>query len=432
MATCKKASGMTTSIFPPEMEQFELQILRSALAELGGDINTNLQDPQARGKVQITSFLLAHLLGRQGVAHEYGSMAEEVAALQKAEQDEQQILAAKPVAQDSTSAITAEILTPYVRSKLNDPKVTVTSLQASLGGYSKQTFILTLSGAEHLGNKLVMRRDQVGGPVESQTADEFDIIKLMLGRGVPVPEPLWADRHPPFGGTCMLMRLVLGKTAYDVTGMMIGSDGKEAALALARVLGKIHQTPVSALNLSSELANASLGDHVRRMVKYYEDHWLRRRVGNSPTLTAAFAWLNANVPGNAPPSLVHGDASLRNLLVHDGKASAMLDWELWHVGDHNEDLAYCRNDVEQFVPWEAFLSEYRSAGGLAFDARAGEYYAIFGALRNAVFADACLHSFVTAPIPEPKLAYGALAGGRKLICMIASQLAKLKYQDVGA
>lgn len=408
------------------MDQIDLQILRSALAELGGDINANLKDPQALGKVQITRFLLAHLLGRQGAAQEYRSIEEEVAALQSAEKAEQQILAIKAVVQDGALVLTAERLTPYIRSKLNNPNIEVTALQSSLGGYSKETYILTLSGAAHLDNKMVLRLDQVGGPVEAQAADEFDVIRLMFERGVPVPEPLWADHQPPFGGTCMVMRLVPGKTAYDVTGIQIGSDGKDAALALARVLVQIHQTPIGALKLPPALTSAPLADHVSRMIKFYDNLWQRRRVGKSPTLTAAFAWLHANVPANAAPSLVHGDASLRNLMVHNGKASAMLDWELWHIGDHNEDLAYCRNDVEQFLTWDAFMGEYRQSGGPAFDERAGEYYRMFSALRNAVFAEGCLHSFVNAPSPEPKFAYGALAGGRKLICAIASQLAKLQ------
>jgi aminoglycoside phosphotransferase (APT) family kinase protein len=412
------------------MQQIELQILRSALNELGGDISTHATHPLAQGKIQITNFLLAHLLGRQGAAQSYQGIDEEVLALQQAEQDEQQILSARPATAETEPALTAEALTPYLRTKLNNPKVTVTDLQALLGGFSKQTYILTLSGADQLDNKLVMRRDLAGGPVDSQAADELPIIQSMHAVGVAVAEPLWADRNPPFSGTCIVTRAVAGKTAYDSTGVQVGAEGKDAAMALARVLGKIHHTPISALNLPPELANATLGEHVRRMVKFYEKQWQQRRVSVSPTLVAAFTWLYANVPENSPPSLVHGDASLRNLLIHDGKESAMLDWELWHVGDHNEDLAYCRTDVEQFMTWDAFMSEYRTHGGYAFDKDAGTYYAIFGALRNAVFAESCLHSFVNASVPEPKLAYGALAMGRKLICVIADQLKKCSNDSI--
>lgn len=406
------------------MQQFDQRIVLSALAELGGDIQGNLKDPQALGKVQMTRFLLAHLLGRQDGTDEHTTIGEEVAALKQAEADEQKILSAKPEGATFGTAVTADALTAYLREKLGDPEISITSLRASLGGFSKQTYILELSGAERFGNQLVMRRDQVGGPVESRTADEYPVIRLMHERTVPVPEPLWADHQSPFGGTCMFMRMVPGKTAYDVTGTQIGGDGKDAAFALARVLAKIHATPLASLQLPAEVAGLSLGEHVRLMVKFYEEQWFRRRLENSPTIEAAFKWLYANVPDQAAPALVHGDASLRNLMMDDGRESALLDWELWHVGDYNEDLAYCRTDVEQFIAWEDFVGEYRKHGGGAFDSLSGDYYAIFGALRNSVFTAACLHSFVNAPVPEPKLAYGALSMGRRLICDMAERLEK--------
>ena len=404
------------------MQPFELQIVRSALAELTGDIQAHVTDPQALGKVQMTRFLLAHLLGRQDAASEHTSMVDEIASLQKAEHDEQRLLAPPVSGSGFGVAVTTEALTGYLRDKLQDPRVTIAKLQASLGGFSKQTYLIELNGAEHIGHRIVMRRDQTGGPVESLSADEYPVIKLMHERGVCVPEPLWADPDFPFGGTCLFLRRVPGRTVYDVTGTQIGSDGSAAALGLARVLGQIHATPVAALDLPLEIRAASLGEHVRRMVAHYEEQWLRRRTGRSPTMEAAFAWLKANVPEDGTPALVHGDASLRNLMMADGRESAILDWELWHVGDHNEDLAYCRSDVEQFVPWNTFLDTYTANGGRPFDPRAGAYYAMFGALRNSVFTFSCLHSFVTAPIPEPKLAFGALSMGRRLICDLAARL----------
>ncbi|CAM2169581.1 putative Phosphotransferase family protein [Paraburkholderia sacchari] len=404
------------------MQQYEAQILRSALRELGGDISANVSSPLAQGKVQITSFLLAHLMAREAGDHAYASVEEEVAALKRVEQEEQRILVAPSATASEYVAITSETLTPYLRSRLDLPALQVTDLRASLGGYSKQTWLITLEGAGQFDNRLVLRCDQVGSPVEAKTADEYGVIKLMHARGVPVPEPLWVDREPPFGGTCMVMRMVQGQTAYDVTGTQIGKDGRDAALGLALALGQVHSTPVDLLPLPPALLGASLREHVHRILKFYEDQWKRRRVGTSPTVSAALAWLYDNIPDQGVPALVHGDASLRNLMVHDGKPSALLDWELWHVGDHNEDLAYCRSDVEQFIDWDEFMKVYTDHGGRSFDPSAARFYGIFGALRNAVFADACVHSFVHAPIPDPKLAYGALVLGRKLIYDIATQL----------
>lgn len=406
------------------MNRFETQTLRAAIAELGEDLQSKIADPGAKARIVMTRFLLAHVLGQQN-ASDVSTIAEEVSSLQRAEQDEQalQLTTAQPDL--AVAPINAQTLTTYLREKLVAPNLVVTNVRASLGGFSKQTWILEISGAETFGNGLVLRRDQAGGPVEVKTADEYPVIRLLFDRGVPVPEPLIVDREAPFGGTLMVMRRVAGASPFDVSGQVLGPDGRSASLALARVLAKIHGTPISALPIDPELATRSLSEHVRRLVSLYEAQWERRHVASSPTLRAAFAWLYDNVPDTqAAPVLVHGDASLRNLMVHEDRESAMLDWELWHVGDASEDLAYCRADVEQALPFGDFLREYHAHGGRPFDPAASEYYAVFGAVRNAVFAQSCLHDLLTAECPETKFAYGGLVLGRRLIYDLADRLGR--------
>ena len=403
------------------MDRFETQVLRAAIAELGADLQAHVTDPAAQAKLLMTRFLLAHALGQKDAVHEFGSIADEVAALKKAERDEQALLTvAAPAPQNAP--LNAETLTAYLRAKLSMSQLTVTDVQASLGGFSKQTWLLKLTGAERYDNALALRRDQEGGPVEVRAADEYAVIQKMYTRGVPVPEPLLVDREPPFGGTLLVMRRVAGQPAFDFSGQHLGSEGRNASLALARVLAQIHSTPVEALNLPAEIACLPLQQHVHRQVRLYEEQWQRRHIGASPTLRAAFDWLYAHVPQTSSNAvLVHGDASLRNLMIHEGRESAMLDWELWHVGDASEDLAYCRADVEQALPWDEFLREYHAHGGRPFDAASSEYYAVFGAVRNAVFAQSCLHDMVNAVRPEAKFAYGALVLGRRLIYNLAEK-----------
>ena len=406
------------------MNTFERQTLRAALGELQGDIKAGTTHPLALGKIEMISFLLAYSLAREGEGYSGQSIAGEVAYLQKAQSDEQEIVASLAQRQSARVAVAATELTAYLRARLGNSEVEVVEAQTLLGGISKETSILKLKGADQFGNVLVLRRDLEGGPVELKAADEFPIVHQMHERGIAVPRPLWADHSPPFPGTCMVMQAVPGKTVYDATGMKLGDNGQGAALGLARVLGRIHSTPVTELGLPNLNVNTPLRQHVEQTINRYEDQWQRRRTSASPTLTAAFDWLRGNVPETRDLSLVHGDASLRNLLVHEGRESALLDWELWHLGDHNEDLAYCKHDVEQFVPWNDFLSEYHAHGGRPVDAGALRFYGIFGALRNSVFAENLVHSYEHMPEPEPKFAYGALLGGRPLICGIAAGLSQ--------
>jgi aminoglycoside phosphotransferase (APT) family kinase protein len=50
--------------------------------------------------------------------------------------------------------------------------------------------------------------------------------------------------------------------------------------------------------------------------------------------------LGRRVPAAAVPALVHGDFRLGNLLYEGSRVRAVLDWEIWSVGDPRLDLAW--------------------------------------------------------------------------------------------
>jgi aminoglycoside phosphotransferase (APT) family kinase protein len=404
------------------LDRYEQQLIRAALAELGGEVQSSLASPGAQAKLQMATLLLAHLLGRPQPDAADADPDAEVRRLERTQAAEQSALQASRISAPGQAELTPDLLMPYLRAALNRPALEVRDVQASLGGFSKQTYILQLENADDLGNRVVIRRDQVGGPVEAAAADEFAVVQLMHERGVAVAEPLWSDRDPPFGGSILITRMATGASAFDVSGQHLGPQGPQAARALARVLGQIHRTPLDRADLPGGSDHLPLQEHVRRMVGVYERQWQRRRVETSPTLEASFRWLYQHLPvSERSPGLVHGDASLRNLLIHEGRESAMLDWELWHIGDPNEDLAYCKPEIETVLPWQAFLDEYRAQGGQGYDEQAGAFFSVFAAVRNAVFAASCLHGVVEAENPEAKYAFGALVLGRKLIPMLAAQ-----------
>ena len=57
--------------------------------------------------------------------------------------------------------------------------------------------------------------------------------------------------------------------------------------------------------------------------------------------------------------MVHGDFRFGNVLYDDTRVTAMLDWEMVHLGDPLEDLAWAyrtRWSLEQFVPLDEFVA----------------------------------------------------------------------------
>ncbi|HKY92672.1 MAG TPA: phosphotransferase, partial [Nevskiaceae bacterium] len=94
------------------------------------------------------------------------------------------------------------------------------------------------------------------------------------------------------------------------------------------------------------------------------------------------------LPPGRPHRLVHGDIGFHNLMRRDGRLAAILDWELTHLGDPAEDLAYPRIPmIEALTTWERFTEAYLAAGGPpeACDARALAWYGVWAYTRNSVY-----------------------------------------------
>jgi aminoglycoside phosphotransferase (APT) family kinase protein len=93
-----------------------------------------------------------------------------------------------------------------------------------------------------------------------------------------------------------------------------------------------------------------------------------------PTFRLGVRWLRRHETDGAPkPLVVHGDFRLGNFLVSDRGVAAVLDWELVHLGDPMEDLAWlCLRTwrfgaddrvVGGFGSLEELRSAYEKAGG---------------------------------------------------------------------
>ena len=106
-------------------------------------------------------------------------------------------------------------------------------------------------------------------------------------------------------------------------------------------------------------------------------------------------WLKARLPASGELALVHGDFRLGNLIIGPEGVRSVLDWELGHVGDPMEDLAWLcvrswrfGNDqlpVAGVGQREDLFRAYEAAGGRKIDPAAVHWWEVFGNLRWGVF-----------------------------------------------
>jgi aminoglycoside phosphotransferase (APT) family kinase protein len=122
---------------------------------------------------------------------------------------------------------------------------------------------------------------------------------------------------------------------------------------------------------------------VPELVERELDEWERviefRGGQPDPELRLSLDWLRANVPDyQGPPVLVQGDTGPGNFMYADGKVVAVVDWELAHLGDPMDDIAWLslRAVQEPFTHLPDRLAEYSELSGNPIDEHRVHYYRV--------------------------------------------------------
>ena len=111
-----------------------------------------------------------------------------------------------------------------------------------------------------------------------------------------------------------------------------------------------------------------------------------------PAFELGFRWLDAHRPASDPErsTVVHGDFRLGNLIVGPEGLVAVIDWELAHLGDPLEDLAWlCVKSwrfgagprVGGFGEVDELVAAYEAASGRTVDRDALAWWETFGTLK---------------------------------------------------
>ena len=108
-----------------------------------------------------------------------------------------------------------------------------------------------------------------------------------------------------------------------------------------------------------------------------------------PVLAAALRWLQANEPEVERVGLVHGDFKTNNLMLTDAGRTTVLDWEMAHLGDPVEDLAWTLLWTTRFdligglLSRDEYLNAYCEMSGTRFDAMRLFYWEVFARMKLA-------------------------------------------------
>lgn len=209
---------------------------------------------------------------------------------------------------------------------------------------------------------------QIAGTVldGAEVENEARLLRAAEQAGVVVPHLLAVDTEM---GTIISEHVEGESIPRRVLRLVEAQSGLGSKLTsdCGTALAKIHQIPTDDLrNLQDLAASDRYADEMDRL--------LESLTTPHPTFRLGVRWLRRHEMAGAPkPTIVHGDFRLGNFLVSDRGISAVLDWELVHLGDPMEDLAWlCLRTwrfgaddlvVGGFGSLEELRSAYEGAGG---------------------------------------------------------------------
>jgi aminoglycoside phosphotransferase (APT) family kinase protein len=265
-------------------------------------------------------------------------------------------------------------LTRWVADVVGEATV---ALKRRPGGGSHQAWQVTgASGSWFL-------RADAGTPDESKhytLRREAEVYRAVHAIGLPSPSVIAV--HPTL--EAVLLDLAVGDAAF---ARLDPEDQSAIIDDFAPWLARLHAADPRRLDLPGLGPVTTIGDAVRRELDLWEARLDSSDVAD-PILTACFQWLRGNIPdtGDMRPSLVQGDTGPGNFL-HDGqRVTAFLDFELAHLGDPMEDIAWVgtRNAQEPVPDFDQFLARYAEAAEIEPDRDRIRYHALFAELRIAV------------------------------------------------
>jgi len=193
---------------------------------------------------------------------------------------------------------------------------------------------------------------------------------------------------------------------------------------MAAFFGKLHSLDIDDRGLRDQLLWGDRPSPVRAMLDFYYEKWNSARQNPSVLVEAAFLWLYDHLDVIDPrTTVVHGDSNYHNALIHDGRVSAVLDWEYAHAGDPAEDILSGENFTTQVLPWTEFMKVYREYGGREISEGRFHFFAIWRALRFAMAAATAAQVYADGTNRDLRVAAIAYNTMARLLQDVATQSA---------
>jgi aminoglycoside phosphotransferase (APT) family kinase protein len=300
-------------------------------------------------------------------------------------------------------------------TRIWDETVTFEHIEQIPGGASRETYrVRLLAGGKTRG--VILRRDPPSSLIDTERALEYRTYEAAWRAGIPVPEPLLLEEDES----------VLDRP-FSLMAEVTGCETAIANLALPEYQAVSREIAEKKWTLLGELAARDIDDlgvvdfmeipehAAKRELEYWANVIRTDALSPQPVAEAAIRWLTRHLP---PPSerlcLVHGDYRSGNFLYNQaGEIPALLDWEMAHIGDPLEDLAWSLDPLWGWpdktlagglLPREQAISLWEAASGLQVDRQVFRWWQVFASLKGLAIWISSSEDFANGSTKEPILA----------------------------
>ncbi len=260
------------------------------------------------------------------------------------------------------------------------------------GGASQETYRLLIKDTDSPSGQRELAIRRATGGVKTSTSElgypgiatEAMLMQYARAAGVPEPEIYYVLTETDGLGEGFIMEWLEGEAlgARIVRSKQFDAIRPTLAYECGKAMARIHNIDLGATGLAQELT-------VIPPANFVQQTWDRYRAFDTaqPMIDYTARWLLDNLPDNVDSCLVHSDFRNGNFLLTETGITAVLDWELAHIGDPMRDLGWiCTRSwrfggaapVGGFGEYRDLFRGYEEESGRVVDPAHVRFWEVFG------------------------------------------------------
>jgi len=310
----------------------------------------------------------------------------------------------------------------YVAHKLPDARnIDFGHFIQIFGGASRQTFRVELNytiDGEQKSRLVILRCEFSSGIIETNTRTEWEAYRAYYDTEVPVPKLIWLEEnYNPFFVMeeivdCQSSIQLFNEPPYSAMRENIGET-------FCKIMGTIPKADPAKIGLEGILKKPKAEECWKKELDYWEADINNNELEPHPVLRAAIRWLRRNPPPPAQKVVVlHGDIRAGNFLFNEaGEIKAILDWEMMHMGDPIEDLAWSMNRlwtwsepdlIGLMIPREKGIKIWEETSGFSAKPSSLFWWEVFTSVKSMAVWISMNRVYTTGENTDPIICYGGM------------------------